>query len=230
MSVGNNRAAPSAPVGDDIRRKTLLATGAAGVLAILAGAAMAQSTTQTAPEPHAMRGDADADGRISRDEFMHGRVARLTAVDANRDGSVSAEEMRSGIDTRRNQRVSARFDAADADGNGILSREEFVSASGERGDRAGRGGHARGGEHHGWRGAGMGDTRRGERGPVAIADVQSRTESAFARVDKDGDGYVTAEERQAARGEMRQARQERRAERMANRTAGTPSPSTVPSE
>ena len=211
-------------------RKTLLATGAAGVLTILAGAAMAQSTTQTGPEPHAMRGDADSDGRISRDEFMQGRVARLTAVDANRDGSVSAEEMRSGIDTRRNQRVSARFDAADADGNGILSREEFISASGERGDRAGRGGHGRRGEHHGWRGAGTGDTWRGERGPVAIADVRSRTEAAFARVDKDGDGYVTAEERQAARGEMRQARQERRAERMANRTAGTPSPSTVPSE
>ncbi|CAL1690752.1 hypothetical protein MMB232_00886 [Brevundimonas subvibrioides] len=211
-------------------RKTLLATGAAGVLAILAGAAVAQTATQTARAPHGMRADADADGRISRDEFVQGRIARMTAVDANRDGSVSAEERRSGIDTRRNQQASARFDAADADGNGMLSREEFVSARGERGDRAGRGGHGRGGEHGGWRGARAGGAERGARGPVAIADVEARTTAAFARLDKDGDGYVTAQERQAARGEMREARQERRAGRMANRTAGTPSPSTAPSE
>lgn len=208
-------------------RKILLATGAAGVLAILAGAAVAQTAT---PAPHGMRADANADGRISRDEFVQGRVARLTAVDANRDGSVSAEEMRSGLDTRRNQQVSARFDTADADGNGMLSREEFISAAGQRGEHAGRGGHGRGGEHRGWRGAGRGGAERGMRGPLAIADVQARTTAAFARLDKDGDGYVTAGERQTARGEMREARQERRAARMANRTAATSSPSTAPSE
>lgn len=213
-------------------RKTLLATGAVGVLAILAGAAFAQSTTQAPRAPHALRGDANADGRISRDEFVQGRVARLTAVDANRDGSVSPEEMRSGIDTRRNQQVSARFDAADADGNGMLSREEFVSAHGSRGERAGRGGHRGGGHRMGASRAGVdlnGGARR-EGGPVAIADVQARTTAAFARLDKDGDGYVTADERQAARGEMRQNRQARRAERMANRPASTPSPYTAPSE
>ncbi|WP_269515758.1 EF-hand domain-containing protein [Brevundimonas subvibrioides] len=208
-------------------RKTLLAAGAASVLAILAGAAVAQTAT---PAPHGMRADANVDGRISRDEFVQGRVARLTAVDANRDGSVSAEEMRSGFDTRRNQQVSARFDTADTDGNGMLSREEFISAAGQRGERAGRGGHGRGGEHRGWRGAGRGGAERGTRGPVAIADVEARTAAAFARLDQDGDGYVTAGERQAARGEMRQHRQERRAERMAHRAAGTPSPSTAPSE
>ena len=81
-------------------KKTLIATAAVGALAILAGAAVAQNAGQAASASHAMRGDADADGRISRTEFVQGRVARLTAVDANRDGSVSAEEMRSGIDTR----------------------------------------------------------------------------------------------------------------------------------
>jgi len=214
-------------------RKTLLAAGTAGVLAVLAGAAIAQTATPTARAPHGMRADADADGRISRDEFVQGRVARLTAVDANRDGSVSPEEMRSGMETRRNQQISARFDTADADGNGVLSREEFVSARSERGDRAGRDGHRRGGEHRGPRGPRMGGPERGdrgERGPVAIADVEARTTAAFARLDKDGDGYVTAEERQAARGAMRQARSERHAERMTNRDAAMPSPSTAPSE
>ncbi|AQR61009.1 hypothetical protein BZG35_04540 [Brevundimonas sp. LM2] len=210
-------------------RKTLLATAAAGVLAILAGAAVAQSAYQAGPqagpqaERPALRADADADGRISRTEFVEGRVAMLTAVDANRDGSVSAEERRSGIDTRRNQQASARFDRADVDGNGSLSREEFVTLHGERGGRGGRG---PGGEDRGPRAA----RDRGERGPVAIAEVQARSTAAFARMDTDGDGYLTAEERQAARGEMRKARHEHRGERRAARNAATPSPSTAPSE
>jgi len=211
-------------------RKTFLAAGAAGVLAIMAGAAIAQTANPPAREPHGLRADADADGRISREEFVQGRVARLTAVDANRDGSVSPEEMRSGMETRRNQQVSARFDTADADGNGMLSREEFVSAHAERGERAGPRGHGRGGEHRGPRGPRMAGAERGERGPVAIADVEARTAAAFARLDKDGDGYVTAEEREAARGAMRQDRSERRAERMAHRNSAMPSPSTAPSE
>lgn len=210
-------------------KKTILTTAAVGALAIFAGTAVAQSATQ-APKSHAMRADADADGRISRTEFVDGRIARLTAVDANRDGSVSAEERRSGIDTRRNQQVSARFETADTDGNGTLSRDEFVAARAQRGEHAGRGGHGRMAAHSGTHGARMGGADRGARGPVAIADVQTRTTAAFARMDKDGDGYLTPAERQTARAEMRQTRQDRRAERMAGRAAGTPSPSTAPSE
>ncbi len=205
-------------------KTTLLATAAAGVVAILAGAAVAQSAYQAGPQAErprpAMR--ADADRRISQTEFVQGRVARLTAVDANRDGSVSAEERRSGIDTRRNQQASARFDRADVDGNGALSREEFISLHGQPGERAGRGGPGRGAEGRGPRGEG--------RGPVAIAEVQARSTAAFARMDKDGDGYLTAEERRSARGDMRKDRREHRAERRAARGTETPSPSTAASE
>ena len=210
--------------------KTLLISAGAGVLAILAGAAVAQTASQASPRaerPHpAMRADADADGRISQAEFVQGRVAMLTAIDANRDGSVSAEERRSGMDTRRNQQASARFDRADVDGNGSLSREEFVTLHGQRGERAGRGGRGPGGEHRGPRAARAG----GERGPMAIAAVQARSTAACARMDKDGDGYLTVEERRAARSEMRKARQEHRAERRAARSTGSPSPSTAASE
>lgn len=190
-------------------KKSTLAAGAAAVLAVLtAGATMAQQA-----QPRGARGDTDGDGRISRAEFVDGRIARLTAIDANRDGSISAEERQSGIDTRRNQRASTRFETLDKDGNGAVSREEFTAAREMRGDRAGRGGgHGMGG-HRGGRGDHRGHGPQGAeaRGPMAIADVQTRLTTRFDRVDANSDGYITAEERMAARQAMRGQRQDRRA-------------------
>ena len=201
-------------------KKSTLAAGAAAVLAVLtAGAAMAQQAQQA--QPRGARGDTDGDGRISRAEFVDGRIARLTAIDANRDGSISAEERQSGIDTRRNQRASARFETLDKDGNGAVSREEFTAAREMRGDRAGRGGgHGMGG-HRGGRGDHRGHGPQGAeaRGPMAIADVQTRLTTRFDRVDANSDGYITAEERAAARQAMRGQRQDRRAARQASPSA-----------
>lgn len=210
-------------------RKSTLAAGAAVVLAALtAGVALAQQ----APT-RAARGDMDGDGRISRAEFVDGRVARLTAVDANRDGSVSAEERQSGIDTRRNQRVSARFETLDKNGDGSLSREEFTAREprGDRAQHAGRGGRdgmGRGGHRGGGRGHG-GERGQGAeaRGPLVIADVSARMTTQFDRLDANRDGFITADEQTAARQSMRDQRGERRAERMARRQA---SPSAAASE
>lgn len=200
-------------------RKSTLAAGAAAVLAVLtAGAAMAQQA-----QTRGARGDADGDGRISRAEFVDGRIAGLTAIDANRDGSISAEERRSGMDTRRNQRVSARFETLDTDGNGAVSREEFTAARQMRGDRAeggarhgmrGHRGHRGGRGHGGARGDGS-----EARGPLAIADVQTRLTARFDRVDSNHDGFITTEERTAARQAMREQRHERRAARRASPSA-----------
>ncbi|MBU1347849.1 MAG: EF-hand domain-containing protein [Alphaproteobacteria bacterium] len=200
-------------------RKTTLAIGAAAAVTLMVGgAALAQQA--------GARGDADGDGRISRSEFVDGRIGRLTAIDANRDGSVSAEEFQSGVDTRRNQRVSARFEALDNDGNGAVSREEFTA------EREMRGGRHRMAGHRGGRG-GMGGHRRGERGeargPISVAEIQTRMNTQFDRIDADHDGFVTATERQTARQAMRGQRQERRAERMARR-ATQASPSAPASE
>lgn len=197
-------------------RKSTLAAGAAAVLAVLtAGAAMAQQA-----QMRGARGDTDGDGRISRAEFVDGRIAHMTAIDANRDGSISAEERRSGMDTRRNQRVSARFETLDTDGNGAVSREEFTAARPMRGDRA------EGGARHGMRGhrGGRGHGgARGEgseaRGPLAIADVQTRLTARFDRVDANHDGFITTEERTAARQAMREQRHDRRAARRASPSA-----------
>lgn len=214
-------------------KKSTLAAGAAAVLAVLtAGSAMAQQA------PRGARGDADNDGRVTRAEFIDGRLARLTAIDANRDGSISAEERQSGIDTRRNQRVSARFETLDKDGNGSVSREEFTAAREMRGDRAehaGRGdrhGMGRGGHRGGGRGHGGGEWGRGAeaRGPLVIADVRTRLTTQFDRVDANHDGAITAEERAAARQAMRGQRGEGRGGRMGRHGPGQASPSAPASE
>lgn len=210
-------------------RKSTLAAGAAAVLAILtAGAAMAQQ----APARGA-HGDTDGDGRISRAEFVDGRIARLTAIDANRDGSINAEERRSGMDTRRNQRVSARFETLDKDGNGAVSREEFSAVREMRGDRAGRGGdhNMRQGGHRGGRDHnGRGRQGAEARGPLTIADVQTRLTARFDRVDANHDGFIAADERTAARRAMREQGRERHAERTPRRAARQASPSAPASE
>lgn len=189
--------------------KITLAAGTAAVLAVLtAGSVLAQQ----APA-RGLRADANSDGRISRAEFVDGRIARLTAVDANRDGSVSAEERQSGVDTRRNQRASARFESLDKNGDGSISREEFTDT---REIRADRGGHQ---GMRGMRAGHRGGAGRAEaRGPVAIAEVQTRVAAQFDRLDADRDGFVTGEERRAGRDTMREQRRERRGDRQASRS------------
>lgn len=209
-------------------RKTILLGGLAALsLTVAGGVAVAQQTTQQQPAPHHARGDADGDGRVSRTEFVDSRVARLTAADANRDGTVTAEEMRAAMQAHRAERAAARFDRLDVDKNGQISREEF-SARPDRGPRGEGPRMQRGGRHHGGPAMhGQKAGRGGERGPIVIAEARARAEQAFARLDTNSDGYVVAEERRAAMQQMREQRQERRAAHRAQRQA---SPSTPASE
>jgi Ca2+-binding EF-hand superfamily protein len=198
-------------------RKTNVAVGVAAVLAVLTGSAIAQQAPQ-----RSLRADADADGRISRAEFVDSRIARLTALDADGNGSVSAGERRTGLQAQRGERLAARFDALDKDRNGALSREEFAATrehraeraeGARRGDRMGRHG-PRGGRHHGGREAGA---------AMTLADAQTRLTAQFDRIDTNRDGFITAEERTAMRGAHR-------ADRMGRRGAAPASPSTPTSE
>lgn len=201
------------------------ATGAAIALTVLVGgAALAQTTDRTA---RSLRADADGDGRVSRAEFVAARINRLTAIDADRDGSVSAEERRSGIDTRRNQRVSARFETLDKDGDGSLSREEFMThhEGRGRGPGAGRAGRDVGygmGPRESGRAGGLSD-RSALRGPISIAEVSDRLTTQFDRMDANRDGYLTTDEVRASRATMRNRRDGQGA-------AGQSSPPATPSE
>jgi hypothetical protein len=212
-------------------RKSILA-GAVAVLALAAGgAALAQQAPAQPENQHAMRGDADGDGRISQAEFVSRRVERLTAADANRDGSVAPEEMRAAFQTRSAERADARFQRLDADSDGAISRAEFDAPRAARtGVRAEAGPQRAARMHRG------GDrmARRGQhtaaRGPISIAEVQGKAEQAFTRLDADRDGFITAAERQAGMQAVREQRRahmtERRAARQAQRQASPPAPAS----
>lgn len=204
-------------------RKTVLA-GALAALTLAAAGGVAVAQAPDRAQARALHADADGDRRLSRAEFVDARIQRLAAADADRDGSVTREEMRAARQARMAARADARFDRLDADNDGVISRAEFESrrehraeSRGDRGSRGTRRGPARAG-------------RMADRGPVVIAEARARAEAGFARMDADGDGYVTAAERQTARAAMREQRRERMSERRAARRAQQASPPAPASE
>lgn len=179
-------------------KKTLLIGGLTALT--LAAAAGGVATAQQAPERTAR-----AAAPVTQAEFVARRVDRLSAADANSDGSVAPEEMRAARDARRAERASAAFDRLDADKDGSISRAEFEA----RPDRAQRG-HRRGN-----RPARAAHT---ERGPTAVAEVRVKAEQMFVRLDADSDGTLSIEEQRAGRQAMREHRRERMGERRAARS------------
>ena len=69
--------------------------------------------------------DANNDGAISFDEFRmpEGRDAPEMRMDANGDGKITREEV-SEVATQRTEEALTRFDAMDADGNGVVTQSE----------------------------------------------------------------------------------------------------------
>lgn len=203
--------------------KTTFSGVAALALALaVGGGAMAQASGQVPARPQAPDArphHAQMAEPVSQADFVQRRVQRLRAADANSDGQVTAEEMRAYAQARRAERQGARFDRLDANKDGVLDRDEFNTprARGERGEgmggRPGGGRNDRGG-HGGANRHGM--ARGGEsRFPIVIADVERRTNEAFARMDANRDGVLTQDERRAAmranRADMRQRHEQRRA-------------------
>ncbi len=224
-------------------KKTIIAGGlAAASLAVLVGAAAPApqtaaptqaATARAAPAARHARMEARRTAPVTQAEFVQARVSRLTALDANHDGTVTAEELRAGAQARRAQHAAQRFERLDADKNGQISRAEFDAARPERGAGRGPGGehrgprmaHRRGGERHGP------GQRMAQHGPIIIADVQTKLTEDFARLDTDHDGVLSPAERQAGRAVMRERFQERRMNRQNRAPAAvSASPSAPASE
>ena len=180
--------------------KTLLISACTAALLLSAGAASAQTG------PRAQGLDTDRDGRVSQAEFLS-RLDRMAAVDANRDGSITPDERRAAMQARVVQRRDSAFDRLDANDDGAVSREEF-SARAEQAPRA-RMARQTMRRMAARRGAMARASVRTER-TVDLAQARERMSQAFARLDKDGDGYLTAEERRDGAMERRQNRREMR--------------------
>mgnify|MGYP005700442307 FL=1 len=84
--------------------------------------------------------DANNDGVISFDEFRvpGGRDAPEMRMDANGDGKITRDEV-SQIGTQRTEEALDRFDALDADGNGVVTQGERRRAAFNRMDGDGDG-------------------------------------------------------------------------------------------
>ena len=80
------------------------------------------------------RADRDGSGTLSRDEVRAGAprlLDRFDSIDVNHDGELSPQELRAWSRSHAQQRgrdgrtaLAAHFTRADADGNGLLSRDE----------------------------------------------------------------------------------------------------------
>ena len=84
--------------------------------------------------------DANNDGAISFDEFRvpDGRDAPEMRMDANGDGEITRDEV-SQIATQRTEEALTRFDALDADGDGVVTQGERRRAAFNRMDGDGDG-------------------------------------------------------------------------------------------
>lgn len=185
---------------------------AATALAGLSGAVLAQEAPGARP-------NADADGNriLTRAEATAHAEAMFSRMDVNGDGRLSPEDREAG----RERRAGEMFARMDADANGSISRAEWDSAGemrearrAERQER--RAGAGEGAQARGERGRAFQGHRRGRMGMALMAQADrdgdrtvSRAEfleasaQRFARMDANGDGSVTADERATARPQRR---------------------------
>lgn len=81
--------------------------------------------------------DTDGDGQITEAEMTAFRAAKMAEVDQDKDGFVSADEMRAEmlarIEARLGQMVAHRMEKQDQNGDGKLGPDEF--GPGERADK-----------------------------------------------------------------------------------------------
>lgn len=174
--------------------------------------ALAGSATAQMPGAGGARGfgllefDTNADGRLTKAEFDAAQRTRFNQIDADKDGSATPEEIRTGMEAQAKARheaaQKARFTELDKDKNGQISQAEFLSAeTGDHGPRM-RDGRAPG-RIMMFGGPGGPDRLRGERmrgpggprsdgapgagSPPQPGNIQLRAGPA----DADGDGRLT---------------------------------------
>ncbi|MBI3438096.1 MAG: hypothetical protein HY054_05495 [Proteobacteria bacterium] len=204
-----------------------LILGAIGLAALASAYGVAQAQAGMSGDSHGrvgffMRGDANNDGVVTRQEWDTFRAAEFVRLDANHDGQLSRDEMRAGRHWGVHRRGDPNggppseshdrgrhFDLSrlDANHDGNISRLEFLAGPNERFDRLDT-------NHDSVISASesqaaqqrMAERRAHRPNPDSNGDgVISRTEwdamgaAVFERLDANHDGRVTREEAEAAR-------------------------------
>jgi hypothetical protein len=192
--------------------KTLTLLSGAAMLAV-AGIALAQNGA--VPDRRGPEGDITRQQVIAHSDEMFARL------DANHDGRVTPDEGRAMREHRRDEMRQHMFDRFDANHDGNISRDEFAQAhamrdgpggpegpGGRRGMHMGpppggpggaEGPHGPDGRGHGMHGPGM----FGTQGFVTLEQMRAHALERFDRADANHDGTLTADERHAAHGRMR---------------------------
>ncbi|WP_439568115.1 EF-hand domain-containing protein [Sphingopyxis sp.] len=167
------------------------------------------------------KGDADGNGTLTRAEAQAHATQMFARMDANKDGKIDPADRAA----QHTERQAKMFAAIDADGNGSISKAEWdqhradrAAKRAERGDKRADAGEAGEGKRHGMRGHGKRGGHHGMRGgmmakadtngdkAISQAEFQTAALARFDAADANKDGQVTAEERQAQRGEWRAKR------------------------
>jgi Ca2+-binding EF-hand superfamily protein len=98
-----------------------------GVLLLSAHMAMAQSPHRGGGEM-LDRMDADSDGSVTRDEFMAAREQMFSKRDRNSDGYLDSADFGERAQRRAGERIAKMREETDTDGDGKISKDEFVGA------------------------------------------------------------------------------------------------------
>lgn len=132
--------------------------------------------------------DANGNGEVTLDEILAHKDARISEIDANGDGTIDADDLIAHHQAQMKKHMEQMLQHMDADGDGVVSVEEFnprqAHAMGRAGraHRSGMSGGRKSGMHSGMMGGGMGRGMDGD------------PEKMFARLDTNEDGVLTLDE------------------------------------
>lgn len=95
-------------------------------LLVLAGAS-ANAQIRMSPDAIFDAADSNQDELVSREEFIAARVAQFSRLDRNGDGSLDDADMPKRVQARRQEHGGKLLAQFDANGDGRVSKDEFVN-------------------------------------------------------------------------------------------------------